>query len=330
MNEVIAATGLTIEVSIGGRIVSVVRDLTFALREGEILGIVGESGSGKSMTARALMRLLPANARARGEVLVNGRDVLELDAAGLRELRRNELAMVFQDPRSHIDPLYRAGDHMTEALRIHLGMDRRSARARCLELLESVGITDSERVFAAYPFELSGGMLQRVMIATALAVDPMIVIADEPTTALDVTIQAEIMALIIDLRRRRNLSVVFITHDLDLAATVCDRILVMYAGQAMEVHQASTVFADPLHPYTAALHGARAAIERRSERMNAIPGAPPNPLERPSGCPFHPRCRFAEPACCEIVPTLMPFGEDSAACLRTDELRAILRSGRSE
>src|SRR4029079_13011682 len=146
---------------------------------------------------------------------------------------------------------------------------RRSSRARCLELLESVGITDSERVFAAYPFELSGGMLQRVMVATALAVDPMIVIADEPTTALDVTIQAEIMALITDLRRRRSLSVVFITHDLDLASTVCDRILVMYAGQAMEVHRASTVFADPLHPYTAALHGARPAIEHRVERMNA-------------------------------------------------------------
>jgi oligopeptide/dipeptide ABC transporter ATP-binding protein len=313
--------GVTTELLIGGRMVPIVNDVSFAVARGEVVGIVGESGSGKSMTARTILRLLPERARTHGQVLFDGDDLLSLPARGLRALRARRIGMIFQDPRAHIDPLWRAGDHLTEGLRTHRGMPRQEARVRALELLADVGIVDGERVLRAYPGELSGGMLQRVMIAGALAAEPDLLIADEPTTALDVTVQAEIVAIFDALRRERSLAMVFITHDLELASAICDRVLVMYAGRVMESQQTASLFKSPLHPYTAGLLEARPAIEQRHERLAVIPGRPPTPVDAPPGCPFHPRCAFAEDACVAEVPPLRRAGDGLSACRRIGEIR---------
>ncbi len=317
---------VTTELPFGERYWPVVNDVSFTLAQGEVLGIVGESGSGKSMTARTILRLLPTGARSRGEVLLEGTDLMQLPARALREVRARRAALIFQDPRAHIDPLWTVGDHLTEGLRVHKGAGRPGARRRALELLADVGITEGERVMRSYPGQLSGGMLQRVMIAGALAGEPDLLIADEPTTALDVTIQAEIVAIFDALRRDFGLSMLFITHDLELASAICDRVLVMYAGRIMEEQPTAALFAAPLHPYTAGLLNARPQIEARHERLTVIPGRPPTPVEASQGCPFHPRCAFAREACLEEAPPLRRLGETAAsACLRVEEIRAELR-----
>jgi oligopeptide/dipeptide ABC transporter ATP-binding protein len=318
---------VTTELPAGGRLVPVVNEVSFALERGEVLGIVGESGSGKSMTARTILRLLPAGARTRGQVVFEGADLLAAPRRALREVRAHRVAMIFQDPRAHIDPLWTNGDHLTEGLRVNGGLSRARARARALELLGDVGIVEADRVLRSYPGELSGGMLQRVMIAGALAADPELLIADEPTTALDVTIQAEIVAIFDALRRERRLSMLFITHDLELASALCDRVLVMYAGRVMEEQPTASLFAGPLHPYTAGLLEARPAIDSRHERLAVIPGRPPTPAEAPPGCPFHPRCAYVEEACTAAVPPLRRIGPGAlSACRRTDGIRDDLRS----
>ena len=305
----------------------VVNDISLALERGEVVGLVGESGCGKSMTARTILRLLPPEARSHGEVLLDGVNLLEAPSRALREVRARRIAMIFQDPRAHIDPLWTSGDHLTEGLRVHKGMTRTEAKRRALELLAAVGITDGDRVMRSYPGELSGGMLQRVMIAGALAGDPDLIVADEPTTALDVTIQAEIVAIFDGLKRDRELAMLFITHDLELASAICDRVLVMYAGRVMEEQPTASLFASPLHPYTAGLLSARPQIEARHERLAVIPGRPPTPFEAPAGCPFHPRCAFARDVCREQTPPLRRLGETAAsACLRLDEIRDELRT----
>ena len=301
-----------------------VNDVSFALARGEVLGLVGESGSGKSMTARTILRLLPRGARSRGEARLDGVDLLALESRALREVRARRIAMIFQDPRAHIDPLWTVADHITEGLRVHKGMTRPKARRRALELLADVGITDGERVMRSYPGEVSGGMLQRVMIAGALAGGPDLIIADEPTTALDVTIQAEIVAIFDALRRDFGLSMLFITHDLELASTVCDRVLVMYAGRIVEEQPTAALFAAPLHPYTAGLLSARPRLDARHERLAVIPGRPPAPHETPAGCPFHPRCAYAREACREQVPALRRLDGGATACLRAEQIRAEL------
>lgn len=235
--------------------------------------------------------------------------------------------MIFQDPRAHIDPLWSAGDHLTEGLRAHKKLGRAAARRRALELLSDVGIADAHRVLAAYPSELSGGMLQRVMIAGALAGDPELILADEPTTALDVTIQAEIVAIFDGLRSDRGMAMLFITHDLELASVICDRVVVLYAGRVFEEQETTALFASPLHPYTAGLLAARPRIDARQPRLAVIPGRPPTPIEAPPGCPFHPRCAFAQDACRSGRPPLRHIGAGEAtACLRTEEIREELAS----
>jgi oligopeptide/dipeptide ABC transporter ATP-binding protein len=317
---------VTTELLIGGRHYAVVNDVSFSVGRGEVVGIVGESGSGKSMTARTILGLLPPEARTRGEILLEGLDLLTLPKKGLRAVRARRIALIFQDPRAHIDPLWTNGDHLTEGLRVHGGLSRSEARARALELLGDVGIVDGERVMRAYPGELSGGMLQRVLVAAALAADPELLIADEPTTALDVTIQAEIVAIFDSLRRERDLAMVFITHDLELASALCDRVLVMYGGRVMEEQPTGSLFAEPLHPYTLGLLEARPTIDARSDRLAVIPGRPPTPVDAPRGCPFHPRCAFAENACEDAVPPLRRLGPGIlSACRRTEEIRAALR-----
>jgi oligopeptide/dipeptide ABC transporter ATP-binding protein len=312
--------GVTTELVQGADRLTVVRDLDLELGRGEVVGLVGESGSGKSMTARTILRLLPRGAEINGEIEFDGGPVPEGGSA-LRELRARRIAMIFQDPRAHVDPLYTNGDHITEPLRVHEGLDKAQARERAHDLMTDVGIADPERVLDCYPGQVSGGMLQRVMIAGALAGDPDLLIADEPTTALDVTIQAEILRIFDRLRRERGLAILFITHDLDVAAALCDRVVVMYAGRVMEEQTTGGLFAAPAHPYTAGLLRARPQLETRAEELETIPGRPTGAVEAPAGCPFHPRCPYAHERCATTTPPLVAVrGHARSACIRVDEL----------
>jgi len=314
------------ELEIQGRHWPVLSDVSFSVGRGEVVGLVGESGSGKSMTARTILQLLPPGARSRGEILLDGVDLLQAGPRTLREVRAHGIGMIFQDPRAHVDPLWTVDDHITEGLRVHKGMGRAAARGRALELLADVGIADPERVLGSYPWELSGGMLQRVMIAGALAGGPDLIVADEPTTALDVTIQAEIVAIFDGLRREFELAMLFITHDLELASAICDRVVVLYAGRVMEEQTTASLFAAPLHPYTAGLLSARPRLDARHDRLTVIPGRPPTVLEALPGCPFYPRCSFAQDACLAEVPPLRRIESgSSSACLRVSQIRADLR-----
>ena len=314
---------LTVRLPVQGEQRAVLRDVSLEIDEGEALGLVGESGSGKSMTARSIARLLPAGAEVDGDVRYRGRSVLGLRGGELRKYREN-VAVVFQDPRVHVNPVRRIGDFMTEALRANRGVKADAARKQAIALLDEVQIDDGERRMRQYPHELSGGMLQRVMIATALLTDPDLLLADEPTTALDVTIQAEVMAILDALRRDRGLAMLFITHDLDLAAAVCDRTDVMYAGEVVETRTSSLLHSDPLHPYTAALAKARPSITATSERLAAIPGRPLSAFEAPPGCAFATRCPHVEERCRATHPGLEQLDTGRVRCVRAGELRGRL------
>jgi oligopeptide/dipeptide ABC transporter ATP-binding protein len=316
--------GLTVRLPVGGVMRAVLRDVSLTVRAGEAVGLVGESGSGKSMTARAIDRLLPGGAEVDGQIRCSGRDVSELAGGDLRAFR-TKVAMIFQDPRAHVNPVRRIGDFMTEAMRTNLGVPPRYAQMRALDMLAQVGIDDGQRRMRQYPHELSGGMLQRVMIAAALLTDPRLLLADEPTTALDVTTQAEVMAILDGLRREYGLAMLFITHDLELAAAICDRTIVMYAGQIVEVRSSELLHDDPLHPYTAALAAARPDIERTTARLRAIPGRPLSAFEAPADeCAFAPRCPHASDACRAGVPGLMALDGGLSRCVRAAELRGHL------
>ena len=297
-----------------------------AVARGEVVGLVGESGSGKSVTARAVLGLTPAGAEVDGRILLDGVDVATASRDELRRLRSTTVSMVFQDPRAGINPLRTVGDFMTESLTRNRDVDRRTARARALELLDAVGMPDPGRHLRQHPHELSGGMLQRVMIAAALSTDPDLLLCDEPTTALDVTTQAEILGILGRLQADRGLGVLFITHDLDLAAAVCDRVHVMYAGRIVEQASAAQLFAEPHHPYTAGLLASTPDIDGLHERLVPVPGSPLGLLDSPSGCAFAERCSFADPGRCLDAPP--PLVEDRAgrnvACVRSDELSAQL------
>src|ERR1700716_2598231 len=290
---------LTVSLPIEGSMRAVLHDVSFAIRPGEALGLVGESGSGKSMTARAIDRLLPPGAAVAGRIRFGGKDVMTLAGADLKRFR-GEVAMIFQDPRAHTNPVRRIGDFMTEALRTNAGVPKDEAAGRAVALLKSVGIEDGERRLRQYPHELSGGLLQRVMIATALLTQPRLLLADEPTTALDVTTQAEVLAILDNLRSKLRLSMLFITHNLELAAAICDRTVVMYAGQVVEVRESNRLHDQPLHPYTAALAAARPNIDATAHRLTAIPGRPLSGFEAPQNeCAFTARCPHAADVCRE-------------------------------
>lgn len=297
-------------------------DLT--IDRGEVVGLVGESGSGKSVTARTILGLFPRAATVTGSVRVNGTEVLGASAAALRTLRSRTVSMVFQDPRAGINPLRRIGDHLGEALRLVHGSSRAQARATALDLLHAVGLPDPERHLRQYPHELSGGMLQRVMIAGALSVQPDLLLCDEPTTALDVTTQAEIVAILRRLQRDNGMGMLFITHDLDLAAATCDRICVMYAGRLVEIGAALDVFTAPRHPYTAGLLTSRPGIEADAPPFVPIPGAPLSLGESVPGCAFAPRCGHAEPACTVGELPLRWSDGHATRCRRSDELTDLL------
>jgi oligopeptide/dipeptide ABC transporter ATP-binding protein len=243
-----------------------------------------------------------------------------------RRAVQKAIGMIFQDPRAFIDPLWRVEDHLTEGLRVHLGLSRSEARQRALELLITVGIDQPERRLRQYPGEMSGGMLQRVMIAGALSVEPSVLLADEATTALDVTTQAAIVKLLDRLRAERGLAVLFITHDLALANSICDRVCVMYAGRLVEVREGRRIFDDPRHPYTMGLLAARPSLARRASRLPVIEGTPTSAMEAPDGCAFHPRCPYSVARCREAVPGLVPVPGGVARCIRADEGLASLRA----
>ncbi len=303
--------------------VRVLDGLDLDVGRGEILGLVGESGSGKSVTAYSVLRLVPPPGRIDGgEVLLDGRDLLALPERELREVRGKEVSMIFQDPRGFLDPVSRVGSVLQEIYRRHEGGSRADARARALELLRSVGLPTPERVFRAYPHELSGGMAQRAMIALALACSPKLLIADEPTTALDVTIQIQIVRLLAELRERLGLTILLITHNLSVVAEVCDRVAVMYAGEIVESGPALEVFERPRHPYTVGLLGARPRVTAADEWLADIPGRVPDLLRPPPGCRFNPRCFLADALCRAEHPDLRELEPDHRSrCHHAERLR---------
>ncbi len=269
----------------------------------EVLAIVGESGSGKSVAMLALMGLLPWTATVKAErMLFDGKDLSSISPGQRRQIIGRDVSMIFQEPVTSLNPCFTVGYQVGEVIQAHLGLDRRQRRQRVIELLEQVGIPDPERRLRAFPHQLSGGMCQRVMIAMALACEPKLLIADEPTTALDVTIQAQILDLLLHLKRERKMALVLITHDLGLVAEHADRVVVQYAGRQVESNDAVPLFADPHHPYTAAL---LAALPERAtaRRLEAIPGVVPGQFDRPRGCLFSPRCEFADERCRTMAPT---------------------------
>lgn len=288
-----------------------VKGAGFAIGEGDFFGIVGESGSGKSVTTKSILRLGPSNCKIMGgEILFRGEDILKKNEAELREIRGGEIAMIFQDSLSALNPVYTVGNKMVELIRRHTNMNKKEAKARVLELLTAVGITDPEKAMNSYPHELSGGMRQRVMIAMALACQPQILIADEPTTALDVTIQAQILDLIRDLNQKMNTSVVFITHDLGVVSELCDTVIVMYNGHIVEKAPVADIFREPLHPYTQGLLSAIPRITKERKPLSTIEGMVPNPVERIKGCRFWPRCPKACDRCRKEEPPVFSVGED--------------------
>ncbi len=305
---------LSVEFPTQGGLMRAVDGVSLTLDEGEVLGVVGESGSGKSVTMLALMGLVPYPGRVRADRLsFAGRDLLALSDRERRKLTGKDVAMIFQEPTTSLNPCFTIGFQLTETLREHEGMDRKAARRRAVELLEQVGIPAPESRLKAFPHQLSGGMNQRVMIAMAIACNPRLLIADEPTTALDVTIQAQILDLLLTLQKERGMALVLITHNMGVVAETAQRMMVMYAGQIMEERSAADLFAAPQHPYTAAL---LAALPERSAggRLATIPGVVPGLYDRPKGCLFSPRCAYATEHSRQVRPDLRPWAGGQIRC----------------
>lgn len=291
--------------------VKAVRDVSFSLAQGEVLGIVGESGSGKSVTSMAILRLLTNNEKIlEGEITFNGRNLIEAKPSELRKIRGNEIAMIFQDPMSSLNPLKPIGKQIDEALKLHTNLSRAEIKRRTLEVLELVKIPEAPKRYHSYPHEFSGGMRQRVMIAMALICNPSLVIADEPTTALDVTIQDQILKLLRSLRRKTESSIIFISHDLAVIASLCERVIVMYGGMIMEEASITELFESPSHPYTIGLLNSIPVINQdKTERLAPIPGSPPDMLKPPEGCSFVPRCVHARAICRREIPPYTKISE---------------------
>jgi oligopeptide/dipeptide ABC transporter ATP-binding protein len=327
VTSLLSVDGLTVRLPVEGSLRTVLRDVSLSIGPSEALGLVGESGSGKSMTARAISRLLPDGAQVDGSIEFEGQSVLDLRGAALRRYRTDGIAMIFQDPRAHTNPVRKIGDFLTEAMRTNRSAGKSEARKAAIEVLAAVGVEDPERRLEQYPHELSGGLLQRMMIAATLLMRPKLILADEPTTALDVTTQSEVMAILLELRREYGLAMLFITHDLELAAAVCDRTAVMYAGELVEQRGSAALHDDPLHPYTAALVQARPSVDGTSARLAAIPGRPLSAFEAPAGCAFADRCAHVEPVCQDAHPDIRELAGGLVRCRRAEELRGRLLAG---
>jgi len=304
-------------------IVKAVDGVDFELRQGETLGLVGESGCGKSVTAFSIIKLLDYPGKTvGGKVIYKGEDLLEKNEKQIRQIRGKEISMIFQEPMTSLNPVFTIGFQITEALKVHYKIKRKEAREKAIQLLEKVGIPIPEQRIDEYPHQLSGGMRQRAMIAMALACDPLILIADEPTTSLDVTIQAQILELMKSLLNQFNSSLIMITHDLGVIAEIADRIAVMYAGKIVEYTDTRSIFYKPLHPYTFGLLTSIPRLDMEIEKLESIPGVVPDPLHFPEGCKFHPRCSFATEKCHKEEPGLMEIEEGHMVrCWHADKVK---------
>jgi peptide/nickel transport system ATP-binding protein len=306
---------LRVEIPTRRGVLTAIDDVSFTIAAGEVLGVVGESGAGKSITGSAIIGLLePPSRIAGGRIVFDGRRIDDLAGEAMRRIRGKEIGAIFQDPLTSLNPLYTVGRQLVETIRVHLGLDREAARRRALALLQEVGIPAPEQRIDHYPHQFSGGMRQRVVIALALAANPRLVIADEPTTALDVSIQAQIIALLKRLTRDHGMAVMLVTHDMGVIAETADRVAVMYAGRLVELGPVRDVVKHPQHPYTAGLMGAIPILGVKRERLQQIDGAMPRLTAIPDGCAFHPRCRQAFARCRAERPELMPVGPSEAAC----------------
>lgn len=311
--RVLDVKNLSVQFATQDGAVYAVNGMNFSLDKGQTLGIVGESGSGKSQSVLALMGLLAKNGKTTGEVLYKGDNLLTMPAKQLNAIRGNRVAMIFQDPMTSLNPYLTVERQMTEVLQFHKGMDRKAARARSIQMLDAVKIPEAARRIGMYPHEFSGGMRQRVMIAMALLCEPEVLIADEPTTALDVTVQAQILTLLRELQRDFGTSIVMITHDLGVVAGLCDQVMVLYGGRVMEQGDSQHIFHHASHPYTQGLLRAIPRMDRDDSSLQAIPGAPPNMAKPPKGCPFNDRCQFAQAQCAQTPPTLVPLSDNPLA-----------------
>ncbi len=330
MSALIEVRDLSVTVPSEAGTVQAVRGVSLDVRAGEVLGIVGESGSGKTVMSLSIIGLLPDSASVSGSITYAGRDLLSLDDAEMSRLRGRDVAMVFQDPLSALNPVHTIGRQIAEALLIHQDIGRDAAAKRAVELLEIVGIPRPDERAQSYPHEFSGGMRQRVMIALAIANQPKVILADEPTTALDVTVQAQILDVLRTARDMTGAAVVLVTHDLGVVAGIADRVAIMYAGKVVEVGPVADVYASPAMPYTIGLLGSIPRVDGTAgDRLASIPGAPPSPVALPAGCAFAPRCPAAQPRCEAEVPLLAPVGPDRAiACVRGADIAALRREGR--
>jgi oligopeptide transport system ATP-binding protein len=314
--------GLTVTLATNSGPMTIVDDVDYAVEQGRVFGVAGESGSGKTISVLALMQLLPTGARTSGTALYDGRDLLSLRARALREVRGAELAMVFQDPLTSLHPMLSIGKQLTEHVRSHERASKAVAEKRAVELLEEVRIPDPEHALRGFPHQFSGGMRQRIAIAIALAARPKLLIADEPTTALDVTVQAGILRLLDRLRRENGLSVILITHDLGVMSSIADEVAIFYAGRIVESGPTRELLTAPRHPYTRALLDALPHPEaEEGTSLIAIPGSPPTPRARPAGCAFHPRCPYASERSQVEVPTLVPVSASRLLACHVDPFR---------
>jgi peptide/nickel transport system ATP-binding protein len=331
LTPLVSVENLAVHFHTDAGVVKAVDGVSWSIAPGETLGIVGESGSGKSVSALAIMGLVPVPpARISGRILFchpgdtpnpEGRDLLQAGEDELRAVRGNDISMIFQDPLTSLNPVFRIGHQVAEVISAHEKIGKIPARRRAVELLAEVGIPNAAQRADDYPHQFSGGMRQRAMIAMALALDPALLLADEPTTALDVTVQAQIMSLLRKLQDERGTAIVLITHDLGVVAGHADRVLVMYAGKLVEAADADTLFHAPRHPYTLGLLSSLARLDRRrGERLEPIPGQPPSLIRVPPGCPFHPRCPFATEICWEEMPALTGPSTHVAACHHQDRV----------
>lgn len=294
--------GLSIESK--GEKLRVLNSISLSVYEGQAVGLVGESGSGKSMLLRTVIGLLPKKAHIdSGSIIFNGEELVD-NPKIMAKIRGAGISMVFQEPAVALNPIMKVGTQITDGLQQHMGLSRKTARVRAIELMEQVGIVEAERRVDSYPFELSGGMRQRVMIASAIACKPKLILCDEPTTALDVTVQRQIIDLFNSLRREMGVSLLYVTHDMAVVANLCDHVTVMYSGSVMEQGTVSEVFSKPMHPYTKAMLKSTPLIDGPLQRLSSIPGTAPSLSERPKGCPFAPRCQFATDSCSQDIPVL--------------------------
>jgi peptide/nickel transport system ATP-binding protein len=322
MNNLLEIRDLKVHFQGEGRVIPAVDGVDLHIRKGETLGIVGESGCGKSVTSLSVMRLLPKKGAriANGDILFKGRSLLTLPEADMRKIRGNEIAMIFQEPMTSLNPVYTIGKQLSESVMLHRGYSKKQAREHAIEMLKRVHIPRAETILDEYPHQLSGGMRQRVMIAMAMSCEPELLIADEPTTALDVTIQAQILDLMRELREKQGTSILMITHDLGVVAEMCERVVVMYAGQVVEEADVYTLFEKPSHPYTQGLLNSMPKLDQDRERLDSIPGNVPLPGSVKKGCRFASRCPHVKSKCLEESPPLfaLPGGQKSRCWMHAD------------